>query len=130
MSVTLLSAAALARSLDVAQETVYRWIRSGTIPPPGYEPDAVTSISDWWSARRRERSARRGASATMPPTETTGGACAEDRAITLPSERVAVPPQLRAWASALRRRAYASDPHGSRPSKGLGGSPPPSDDAP
>ena len=63
---TLLSPPALARHLGVAEQTVYRWIRAGRIPPPsvslggtrGYALSEVSEIEDWHERKRRAAEAR------------------------------------------------------------------------
>lgn len=63
---TYLSPPALARMLGVAEETVYRWIRSGAIPQPsislggirGYSRDAAETIRLWYDSRRSAKTVR------------------------------------------------------------------------
>ena len=50
---------ALARQLGVAEATVYRWIKAGTIPQPtislggarGYTSQQVAAVREWYDRR-------------------------------------------------------------------------------
>ena len=53
---------ALASKLGVADITIYRWLRSGKLPPPdvsvglyrGYSSESVIEIEEWFQARSRK----------------------------------------------------------------------------
>ena len=59
---TCYSPPALARLLGVAEETVYRWLRSGKVPPPSiafgatraFDADQVETIRRWYESRKSE----------------------------------------------------------------------------